>query len=48
MNVRRSAFSAITFDIGFPAPCPAAVSTRNSTGASHAWALCRVAANFNE
>ena len=38
MNARRSVFSAMSFEIGFPAPWPAAVSTRSSTGVSHAWA----------
>ena len=48
MNARRSVLSAISFDVGLPCPCPAAVSTRSSTGAAPTWAACSAAANLNE
>src|SRR5665213_3681283 len=47
-KAKRSAASSITFPVGFPAPCPAFVSIRISTGASPACAACSAAANLNE
>ena len=38
MKVRRSVFSPMSFETGLPAPWPAPVSTRSSTGVSQAWA----------
>jgi len=40
--------SSMTFAVGFPAPCPALVSIRSSTGASPACACCKAAANLYE
>lgn len=52
MNVRMSVDSSIFFVVGFPAPCPALLYTRNRIGffwyAQSAIFSCRAAANFSE
>ena len=45
-NAQRSACSSMSFGVGLPAPWPALVSMRISTGASPAWAACSAAANL--
>ena len=45
-NAKISASSSIIFETGFPAPCPAFVSTRMRTGEASLSAACSRAANF--
>jgi hypothetical protein len=45
-KAKTSACSSMTFDIGFPRPWPALVSTRSRIGFLPAALACRVATNF--